>query len=66
MQEGHHDLEKSLQLAVKEPKHIHTSDGGAILALCVHCESMSGPPQHALNSLICSKMRSPIGGTPLL
>ncbi len=41
MQEGHHDLEQSLRLAVKEPKHIHTRDGGAILALCVHCKSIS-------------------------
>ncbi|CAL5229178.1 g12453 [Coccomyxa viridis] len=48
MQEGHHDLEKSLQLAVKEPKHIHTSDGGAILALCVHCIAVdSGFDVHA-------------------
>lgn len=38
MQEGHHDLENSLRLAVKEPKHIQTKDGGALLALCVHCE----------------------------
>ena len=37
VQEGHRDLEESLRLAVKEPKHIHTEDGGAILALCVHC-----------------------------
>ena len=59
-QEGQHDLEESLRLAVKEPKHIHTKDGGAILALCVHCESpidlFSGL---ALNCLICSKMRGP-------
>lgn len=34
----HHDLEHSLQLAVREPKYIHTKDGGALLALSVHCK----------------------------
>ena len=34
----HHDLEHSLQLAVREPKHIHTKDGGALLVLSVHCK----------------------------
>ena len=38
MEEEQHVLEEALRFAVKEPKHIHTNDGGAILALCVHCE----------------------------
>ena len=46
MQEGHRELEESLRLAVKEPKHIHTSDGGAILALCVHCKSTINSPSY--------------------
>lgn len=56
--EGHRVLEESLRLAVKEPKHIHTEDGGAILALCAHCEYIRSPPHLPLNCLICSKMRS--------
>ena len=38
-EEGHNDLEESLSLAVKEPRHVHTNDGGALLALCIHCRS---------------------------
>ena len=66
IQKEHRDLEKSLRSAVKEPKHIHTNDGGAILALCVHCKSSIGPPQYSPKCLICSKMRSLLRRIPCL
>lgn len=37
-QGGDRSLEELLPLAVREPKHVATKDGGALLALCVHCK----------------------------
>ena len=36
-QSGEQGLEQLLQLAVRQPRHVNSEDGGALLALCVHC-----------------------------
>ena len=36
-QSGEQGLDQLLQSAVREPRHVQSKDGGALLALCVHC-----------------------------
>ena len=36
-QSGEQGLDQLLQAAVREPRHVQSKDGGALLALCVHC-----------------------------
>ena len=41
-QSGEQGLDQLLQLAVREPRHVQSKDGGALLALCVHCARQLG------------------------